>query len=52
MLNASPLLRNWGGLDVPYFLCILGNSTVAAEFATPSCVQNGHLGPFLLIPVM
>jgi hypothetical protein len=50
MLIASVPLCNRGSLDVPYFLCILGNSTVAAEFATPSCVQYGHLGP-LLIPV-
>lgn len=47
-----PLSCNRASLDVPYLLGILVDGAIAAEFATPSCVQDGHLDPLLLIPVM
>jgi hypothetical protein len=42
---------NRASSNAPDFLGILGNGTVAAEFATSSCVQYRHLDPSLLVPV-
>jgi len=50
--SRPPGSRNRASFDVPYLLGILGDGAIAAEFATPSCVQDGHLDPLLLIPVM
>ena len=50
-LHRPLLSRNRARLDVPDLLGILGDGTVAAELAAPSSVQDGHLDPFLLIPV-
>jgi hypothetical protein len=50
--SQPPRSHDRASLDVPYLLGILGDGPIATEFATPSCVQDGHLGPLLLIPVM
>jgi hypothetical protein len=50
--SQPPRSHDRASLDVPYLLGILGDGPITTEFATPSCVQDGHLGPLLLIPVM
>ena len=42
---------NFNGFHLPNILTIFVDGPVAGEFAGSGDVEDGHLGPFVLIPV-